>query len=195
MFSEFFKACSPAGRIAFLGVFAALSIVTNTFSIDIGASNKLAFTYLMCFMAAYTLGALPAFFVAFFGDTIGFLLNPQGGIFWLYGVTLGMYGVVFGLCFKLPFKGKKGDYIKAAIGMVAAYVLVTLILNTVVSYYYVKIFIWHGESKKTMLVYLAGRIGFQSLVFGVNAALCFASIPLMQGLLPHFKKKKRTVSP
>ena len=73
-FSTYFRALSAGKKIALLAVFVALSVVVNCFSIDVSPSNKIAFTYAVCFFAGYLLGAVPAFFVALLGDVFGYLI-------------------------------------------------------------------------------------------------------------------------
>ena len=123
LFSTYFRALSAGKKTAFVAVLAALSVVVNCFSIDIGASNKIAFTYTVCFFAGYLLGGVPAFFVALFGDVIGYLVNPVG-VYWLYGVTLGLYAFLMGVVMNVPLgKGHRAaPYIKAA----AALLLIAL---------------------------------------------------------------------
>ena len=180
LFSATFRALSAGKKTALLAVFVALSIVVNCFSIDVGTSNKIAFTYVVCFFAGYLLGGVPAFFVAMLGDVIGYFVNPVG-VYWLFGVTLGIYALLMGVIMNLPFgEGRRGTpYLKAAAALIAGYLLVTVLLNSVVNYYYVKIFIWNGEAKQVFLVYLAGRLGFQSIVYAVNLAVCFVFLPLI----------------
>ena len=88
LFSAYFRSLSAAKKVALLAVFIALSIVVNCFSIDVTASNKIAFTYVVCFFAGYLLGGVPAFCIALLGDAIGYLVNPVG-VYWLFGLTLG----------------------------------------------------------------------------------------------------------
>ena len=46
-----------------------------------------------------------------------------------------------------------------------------------VNYFYLYVFVWEGVFKKAFWVWFAGRIAFQSVVFGINSALCFATLP------------------
>ena len=189
-FTAYFRALSAGRKIAFCAVLAALSVVVNCFSIDVGPSNKIAFTYAVCFVAGYLLGAVPAFFIALFGDVIGYLVNPSG-VYWLYGVTLGFFAALMGILTNLPFgKGRAAPYLKAAAALVAGYALVTVLLNSVVNYTYLTTFVWNGEPSKTFLVYLGGRLAFQSIVYAVNVAVCLALLPV----LVHLEKRNRKPS-
>lgn len=190
MFSPFFKGLSSAKKIAFLAVFLALSVVTNTFlDIDFGSTNKLTFTYLACFYAAYLLGALPAFVVGFVGDGIGFLIKPSG-VYWLFGLTLGIYAFLAGIVVRyLPARGRAAPYIKAAVALAVCYVAITLCLNSVVNYYYVKVILYHGDYNKAFWVYLGGRIGIQTAVYAVNAAVVFVLLPVISQVPVRFGGK------
>lgn len=191
-FSTYFRALSAGKKIALLAVFVALSVVVNCFSIDVSPSNKIAFTYAVCFFAGYLLGAVPAFFVALLGDVFGYLINPVG-VYWLFGVTLGVYAAIIGVVTNLPFgTGRAATYVKAAVALVLGYVLITVLLNSVVNYYYVKIFIWQGETNKPFLVYLGGRLAFQTVIYAVNLAVCMALLPIIVHIgRPRLKGKKR----
>ena len=96
LFSVYIRRLTAAKKIALLAVFIALSIVVNCFSIDVGSSNKIAFTYVVCFFAGYLLGGVPAFCIALLGDAIGYLVNPVG-VYWLFGLTLGVYAFLMGV--------------------------------------------------------------------------------------------------
>ena len=78
LFSAYFRSLSAAKKVALLAVFIALSIVVNCFSIDVTASNKIAFTYVVCFFAGFLLGGVPAFGIALLGDVIDILSTPSG---------------------------------------------------------------------------------------------------------------------
>ena len=190
-FSAYFRALSAGKKIALAALFAALSVVVNVFSVDVGTSNKIAFTYTVCFFAGYLMGGLPAFVVAFLGDALGYLINPQG-VYWLFGVTLGVYAFIMGAAMNAPFgKGRGAPYWKAAIAFVTGYLLVTVLLNSVVNYWYARIFFWNGVEKKVFWVYVGGRIAFQSVVFAVNAAVSMALLPVAVKLSVPKNKRKR----
>ena len=190
-FSACFRALSAGKKTALAAVFVALSVVVNCFSIDVGTSNKTDFTYAVCFYAGYLLGAVPAFFVAFLGDALGYLLNPQG-VFWLFGVTLGVYAVIMGAVMNAPLgRGRGAPYLRAVVALVLGYVLVTVVLNSVVNYWYARIFFWDGIPKKTFLVYLGGRLAFQSIVYAVNFAVCLALLPAAVGFSRRGRKGSR----
>ena len=193
MFSKFFLSLNVAKKVAYAALFLALAVVANTvLDIDVTPQNKITFTYLVTFLSAYMLGAVPAFLIGFAGDGLGHLLMPDGN-YWLYGLTLGLMGFTAGALFHyLPFKGKRAPYIKNAIVCAVCYVLFTVCINTVVNYTYVWVFFWQGEMRKSLWLYLVGyfppRIAIQTAVYAGNAALCFALLPLVERLT---RTKKR----
>ena len=96
MFSKTFRAFSAGKQIAWLAVFVALSVAANSYiGIELSATNKITFTYAVCFFAGWLMGPVPGFLVGMLGDAIGFLIKPVD-IYWLYGLTLGLYGAITG---------------------------------------------------------------------------------------------------
>lgn len=192
LFSVYFRRLTAAKKIALLAVFVALSIVVNCFSIDVGSSNKIAFTYVVCFFAGYLLGGVPAFCIALLGDAIGYLVNPVG-VYWLFGLTLGVYAFLMGVVMNFQVRAdenKAAPYVRTAVALVLGYVLITMLLNSLVNYWYVMLFVWNGAAKKTFLVYLGGRLAFQSIVYAVNAAICVAIVPVLVQIDRRLKRRK-----
>ncbi len=191
MFSKSFSALSAGKKAALLSVFMALSVVVNVFGVDT-PTFKITLTYLVCFYAALLMGAVPAFLVGFLGDALGFLIFPNGGIYWLFGLTLGLYGFFAGVIVHyFPAKGKGTLYLKTAIAFAVCYLLITVLINTAVNYSYVMIFVWNGVPKKTFFVYFAGRIAVQTIVYLVNVGLAFLLLPVVSRL-KLFSEKKST---
>ena len=193
LFYVYFRRLTAAKKIALLAVFVALSIVVNCFSIDVGSSNKIAFTYVVCFFAGYLLGGVPAFCIALLGDAIGYLVNPVG-VYWLFGLTLGVYAFLMGVVMNFQVRAdenKAAPYVRTAVALVLGYVLITVLLNSLVNYWYVMLFVWNGAAKKTFLVYLGGRLAFQSIVYAVNAAICVAIVPVLVQIDRRLKRRRR----
>ena len=179
MFTKAFKSYSSATQISLLAVFVAFSVLANSYiGIDVTASNKITFSYFVCFFAGFLLGPAPGFIVGLLGYAIGFLLVPSG-VYWFFGVTLGLFGFLSGLIMNgIRREGKGWLYGKAAIAFAVCFVAITCVVNSVVNYFYVYIFVWNGVFKKAFWVWFGGRIAFQSVVYAVNVALCFLVLPL-----------------
>ena len=193
LFTGYFASLSSAKRIAYLAVFVALGVVVNSF-VEISApSTKITFTYFVCFFAGFLFGPLPGFLVGFLGDAIGFLLVPQD-VYWLFGLTLGVYAFLMGVVMNFQVRAdenKAAPYVRTAVALVLGYVLITVLLNSLVNYWYVMLFVWNGAAKKTFLVYLGGRLAFQSIVYAVNAAICVAIVPVLVQIDRRLKRRKR----
>ncbi len=172
MFTKAFRSVSVSRKVAMLALFIAVSVVANSvLGVDIGASNKIAFTYLVCFFAGCMMGPVPAFIVGVVGDAIGFLIQPVG-VFWFFGVTLGLFGFLTGLIMNgIRTKTVKGLYAKAVLAFAVGFVVVTCIVNSVINYFYSYLFYWDGIFKKGFWIYLGGRLGIQSVVYVANAVL------------------------
>ena len=143
LFSAYFRSLSAAKKVALLAVFIALSIVVNCFSIDVSASNKIAFTYVVCFFAGFLLGGVPAFGIALLGDVIGYLVNPVG-VYWLFGLTLGVYAFLMGVVMNFKVRAEENKaipYVRAAVALLLGYLLITVLLNSAVNYWYAMLFL------------------------------------------------------
>ena len=167
MFSKAFRSFSVGKQIAFLALFIALAVAVNSFELNLGFA-KITFSYFVCFFAGALLGPLPGFAVGLLGDAIGFLIVPQG-VYWFFGVTLGLF------VNKLHIAGKRGVYLKAAIALAVCFVAITCVVNSLVNFYYLKMFV-DGYSN-TFGAYFAGRMATQAIVYAVNVALCFLVFP------------------
>lgn len=169
VFTRFFASLSAAKKIAYLAVFIALSVVVNSFIEISTPSTKITFTYFVCFFAGFLMGPLPGFLVGFLGDAIGFLLVPQD-VYWLFGLTLGLYGMIAGFVRKLPLRGRAGVFGKACIALLVNYLFITCFLNSLVNYSYQYIFLPHVVEGKTFWIFLTGRLVTQTIVYAVNVA-------------------------
>lgn len=179
MFTRAFRSMSVAKQIAFMAIFVALAVAANSvIEIEIGPSNRITFSYFVCFFAGYLLGPLPGFLVGFLGDGIGFLIKPTG-VYWFNGITLGLFGFLSGLIMNGIRKDGRGWlYLKASIAFLVCFIVVTCVVNSITNYYYVYLFVWDGVYKKAFWAWLAGRLGIQSIVFAVNVVACFLVLPI-----------------
>lgn len=174
VFTRYFASLSAAKKVAYLAVFIALGVVVNSVvEINVSPTEKITFTYFVCFFAGFLLGPLPGFAVGFLGDAIGFLIAPLP-VYWLNGVTLGLMGALAGGLRLLPLRGKKGIYLKALIFFISSYLLITCCLNSIVNYSYVYLFVWGKTIKKAFWIWLTGRLAFQTIVYAINVAICTA---------------------
>lgn len=180
-FSTYFLSSSLGRKIALLGVFIALSIVVNVFSIDVTPTQKISFTYLVGFFLGTYFGGIPGFIVMFLGDFIGFLINAGGGAYWFpTGIATGCLALIPGIVMNaLPFRFQGGVFVKAAIAMALMFLLVTCGIGAWANYQYVKIVVYAGRVYETAFTaYLTTKIAFASIVSAINYALVFLLIPV-----------------
>ena len=178
--TRFFSSLTPAKKIAYLSLFIAMSVVVNSFLEISTPVTKITFTYFVCFVGGFLLGPLPGFLIGFLGDGIGFLLKPQD-VYWLFGLTLGLYGMLAGCARKLPLRGRGGVFGKAALALAAGYLLITCLINSLVNYSYLSVFMPSVLGGKTFWVYLGGRLLVQSIVYAVTAAAVTAVLAAFVG--------------
>lgn len=185
LFSPYFLSSSAGRRAALLGIFIALSLVANMFSIDFSPSQKLSFTYLVAFFAGTYFGGIPGFLILFLGDFLGFLLNAGGGVYWLpTGIATGLLALIPGIVMNVVrFSFRGGVFVKAAISVSFMFLFVTCGVGAAANYWYVKTVVYAGrEYSKLFTAYLAGKISFAAIVSGVNYALVFVLIPILNKL-------------
>lgn len=180
LFSGFFLRMSNGGKIACLGVFIALSIVVNMFSIDITPSIKVSFNYLVAFFAGTFFGPVAGFLVCFLGDILAFVIFPSSGVYWfLTGINTGLLAFIPGLVMNLlPLN----VYIKAAISVALMYLLCTCGFGAYSNYLYVKTIVYHGSYDKAFFAYLGGKIAVASIVSAINYVLVFILIPVINSI-------------
>lgn len=180
LFSEFFLRLSNGSKIACLGVFIALSIVVNMFSIDITPSIKLSFNYLVAFFAGTFFGPLAGFGVCFLGDILAFVIFPSSGIYWfLTGVNTGLLAFIPGIIMNLL---PANVYVKTTVSVVLMYLLCTCGFGAYSNYLYVKTIVYHGDYDKAFFAYLGGKIAVASVVSAINYVLVFILIPIINSI-------------
>lgn len=154
-------------RIAYLGIMVAISVVTNAFTITIAAfgANSISFNYVVCSLAGIFFGPISGGIVGILGDLIGCLIAPKGPFNPFIMLSSMLIGVLAGLANMIP---KIPVYAKIIIGYLLIFIVCTCGLNTY------GIWLFYIQGKKTFLVYLASRIGIQSIVVAINVVLTYA---------------------
>ena len=101
LFTKTLLSLSVAKAIALIGVFTALSVAVNIFSIDISPSLKVSFNYLFGFFCGAIFGPVVGFTICFTGDLLAFLTPIfSSGVYWLpTGICSGLLAFIPGLVF------------------------------------------------------------------------------------------------
>ncbi len=186
-FSKYFLELSVGKKTAYLGVFIALAVAANILSVDVTASLKISFTYVVAFFTGAIFGPLMGFAVCFFGDIVAFLLPAGGGVYWpLTGICSGLLAFIPGMVMNnLRFSFRGGVYVKALISVLSMYLLVTCSLGAYSNYLYVKYVVYAGREYTTAFgAYLAGKLAFSTAVSAANYISVFLLIPVLNSVRP-----------
>lgn len=168
-------ALTPTQKTTYVSVLTALCVAANCFSYFPVSYISVSFTYTVCFLAGYLLGAKAGFIVGFTGDLIGGIIMPAGAYNPLIGIASGLSGLIPGLAFDY-FGGN--DYAKTCVSSAVNLVLCTSGLNTFA------LWLMYGLGKKTFLAYLWVRFPWQVLVAGANLVLCLALVAAIPRIFP-----------
>lgn len=126
-FSPFLKSLSPAAKVAYLGIFTALSVLVNVFSVPLG-DLQLSFTFTICFLAGTLFGGVGGLTVGAVGDLLGVLIQGYAPL-WFVTLNTACIGFISGMVMniRLPFKG--AAYVKALIAFLLCFAVCTCGIN------------------------------------------------------------------
>lgn len=180
--------------LTYAAIFAALAIVMKFIGqfLTLTDSFKLTPIYAVWLVAAAVLGPIGGGVVCFVSDVLGAIVMPMGALNPLLTLGCTLYGVIAGLCFKLP---TRTNLVRFIIAGVTCTVLVSLIFDSFAIWvwckYYLKLASW---ADRALGVYMASR-ALQCAVSAINIAIAVAMIPLLNKLkiLPQTKTKKAKV--
>lgn len=191
-FSSFFKSLAPAAKVAYLGVFTALSVVVNVFSVPLG-DLQLSFTFTVCFLAGTLFGGIGGLVVGAVGDLLGVLIQGYAPL-WFVTVNTACIGLISGMVMniRLPFKG--AAYVKAVGACLVCFVVCTCGIN---AYGFYNLYgtgaaftAWvesnFPDVSQPYFLYIAYRLVVkgQLAVSLVNYALSIALIPALNAVKP-----------
>lgn len=150
--------------LAYAGVFVALSVIANTLSIG-PDSFKLSLTFFVSFLSGYFFGPSVGFSIAFTGDLIAGIIAPQGVYNPLIGIASGLGGLIPGLLFGY---GEKLPYLRIALSFLIVFLLSSVMLNTIATYYTYFL----GSAKYTSLTaYLVVRLPVTTATAALNLTI------------------------
>ncbi|MCR4661823.1 MAG: folate family ECF transporter S component [Clostridia bacterium] len=174
--------------ISYTAMFAALSVITNIFTINIniGGSNAISLTYTICFLAGALLGPIQGLVVGLIGDLLGFLIHPSGVFNPIITVSTGLIGLLSGLVFLLL---RKMDFKFSLI--VKTIISFILILGICTSLNTIGIWVYVLSSKYTLPAYFALRTVKQLPFWAINLGICIALIYPLTKISNLFLKKPK----
>ena len=176
IFSPLVSNATRARKIAYVAMMVALSIVCNMFFEFKLGPVQYSFTTIVSILIGVLIGPLSGFVACFIGDAVGFFVNPFGAYAPWIGLSTGLMAFIGGAVFILLKNDKPwAIYVKLAIISIATFVICSVGINTT--------FLWLAYySESSFFAYFVNRyitLG-QLLVSGVNYALLFILIPIIQ---------------
>lgn len=194
IFSRFLKEKSIGKKLAYIGVFAALSIVTQMFLEFKMFDVQFSITILVSCLCGIVLGPIAGFGCCILGDLVGFIVNFGGGMymFWI-GLSTGMFAFISGIVFNyIKIQGKFGLLIKLLIITISTFLICTIGINSTGFYIYNKgmgfstavldyVSKAFGSESVSFFGYVVYRLIFKGQIFNsiFNYALMFILIPVV----------------
>lgn len=158
-------------QIALAGLFTALLVIANIFTIQIIPPYfVMSLVLTISFIVGLFLGPIKSFIICILADLIGCLIHPLGPYNILVGLSSGMIGLIFGFIEKIEKP--------SVLTVINLYILVTLIctcfLNTM------GLWLMYAVGKKTFFVYLSTRLPWQLITSGINCSLSIVVFKLLE---------------
>ena len=143
MFATSAKEFKSVRSIAVTGVFIAVSMLIESFSIDIGYT-KLNFAFVAIAVIGMLFGPTVSLFAGFACDIVGFIVHPTGGFMIAYTLVAGLQGLIYGIClyhkFNVhPIRVKNKDitlFIRIVVARLLDVVIINLLINTALNLHY-----------------------------------------------------------
>lgn len=180
LFSRFLANKTHTKKIAYLGLFAAFSIVISLFEIPIGAT-QISLTILASAIIGILSGAGSGFAACFIGDLIGFMITKPGLTYSPFiGISSGLFAFFAGLLTLKIAKRKWFMYFKIAIYCIFTLFVCTIFINTTYMYFA------YNKNSLSYFNYVIFRL-FTSLQIVnsiVNYALLFIVYPYLKKIKP-----------
>ena len=183
-------------RIAWVGVTAALCIVSNCFELKF-ATTQFSLTIFTSVLAGILIGPILGAVAVTLGDGLGYLVNSMGyPYYWWVALACAAMALIAGFIMKLPFRFKGSGYVKLVLICLLTFAVCSVGINSA-GMYYIGLQIY---MPKDVLDTVAERFGGE-LTFGVyllirffilgqiwnslvNFALLFAAVPLLNAAKP-----------
>lgn len=151
-FSMFVKSAKEFSRIKCItitGVFIAISMIIEMFSIDL-QFVKINFAFIAIAVIGMLFGPVVSLFAGFACDIVGFFVHPSGGFLPAYVVVAGLQGFIYGIVlyykndkhsinFTNNENGKSVDitlYLRIIVARLLDIIIINLFLNTKLNLHY-----------------------------------------------------------
>ncbi|MDR0697441.1 MAG: folate family ECF transporter S component [Christensenellaceae bacterium] len=162
-------------NIVYTGLLSALSVALNAIEINIVIA-KITFSYIPIFLAGSLFGAMSGLLTGIIGDTVGFIIAPQGIYYPVFTIASGLMGLIIGVVFK-------NTGLKENVKICASYILIfficTIAINSTAIYYI------YMSGSKAFDIYLLTRIATQAPVLILNIVVSIAIYhPIKNKVLP-----------
>lgn len=184
-------------KIAYVGVVAALCIVSNVFEFKF-ATVQFSLTVFISILAGILIGPLLGACAVFVGDGVGYLVNSMGyPYYWWVALACASMALLAGLVMNgLRFKFKGAGYVKLAIICVLTFFVCSVLINSM-GMYYIGLRLYMPASvreavearfggKLTFGIYLLIRFFVLGQVYNslFNYALLFCVVPVLNAVKP-----------
>ncbi len=181
--------------LTYTAVFSALALALKLLGqvLTLNDVFKVTLIYSVWLVAAAVLGPIGGGTVGFISDFLGAIILPTGVFNPLLTVGCALYGVIAGLCFKLPLRT---NYMKFIVAGAVCTVTVSLIFDSAAIWIWCKYVLKLGSfMDRTLIVYLGMRMA-QCLMGAINIPVAIAMIPLLNRLrlLPKIKPNVNGIS-
>lgn len=192
LFSDLMLGKTRAKKIAYVGVIAALCIVSNLFELKF-ATTQYSLTIFTSVIAGVVLGPALGFGAVFLGDGVGYFVNSMGyPYYWWVALSCALMAVIGGLAMRL----KLNLFLRMAIVSLATFFICSVLVNSL-GMYYIGLGLYMPKDVKeiaestfggtlTFGIYLAIRFFLLGQIWNslVNYALLFAVTPALAAMRP-----------
>lgn len=196
LFSDLLASKTAAHKIAYIGVTAALCIVTNLFEIKF-ATTQFSFTVFSSVLAGILIGPVFGFCAVFLGDGVGYLCNSMGyPYYWWVALSCATMALIAGLVMRIPLRFKGSIYVKLAIVCFLTLFVCSVAINTS-GMYYIGLKLYMPSSVKNAIeerfggefsygIYLLIRFFILGQIYNsiLNYALLFFAVPALNAIKP-----------
>ena len=190
MFATSAKEFKSIKNIAITGVFIAVSMLIESFSIDIGYT-KLNFAFIAIAVIGMLFGPTVSVFAGLACDVVGFMVHPTGGFLPAYTLVAGLQGLIYGIClyhkFTVhPIRIKDKDitpFIRIVVARLLDVVIINLFINTALNLHYGFI------PKAAYSSAIVARIAKNVIELAADIPLLFVILPVC---LVAYKRTART---